>query len=85
MKKLYLAFALFTFTFSLSAADIHVETTGDDDTGDGSAAKPYLTFEKGVAAAADGDTVLLGDGDFPVAAWLVVEKAITIEVGGRTR
>ena len=43
---------------------LHVATTGSDDTGDGSEDNPYATIQKGVDMSMDGDTVLVGSGEY---------------------
>lgn len=45
-----------------SAATWFVETDGDDDAGDGSAAAPFATIQRAVTAAASLDSIALGDG-----------------------
>jgi hypothetical protein len=41
---------------------LFLKTTGNDDTGDGSWAKPWRTFRRSVAAMVPGDVVYVGDG-----------------------
>ena len=40
-----------------AATDIYVSSTGNDDTGDGSEAKPYATLAKAVCGAGSGATI----------------------------
>ncbi|MDP0495825.1 MAG: hypothetical protein Q7Q73_06415, partial [Verrucomicrobiota bacterium JB024] len=49
-----------------SSTGIHVATTGDDSTGDGSVGNPYLTISKGwdIAVAANGGTVWVHAGEY---------------------
>jgi serralysin len=44
------------------AATLHIRTSGDDRTGDGSAARPWKSPQKALENVNPGDTVLLGDG-----------------------
>ena len=62
---------------ALRAATIRVSPSGDGTDG-ASWATAYATIEAGVAAAADGDTVVLDDGTFALAGDLTVSKAVTI-------
>ena len=41
---------------------LHVSTTGDDESGDGSVNNPYLTIQKGIDEASSTDTVLVLNG-----------------------
>ena len=41
---------------------LHVSTTGDDESGDGSVDNPYLTIQKGIDEASSMDTVLVLNG-----------------------
>lgn len=65
--------------------NFHVATTGSDITGDGSAAKPYRTIQKGIDEAADGGTmlvVLVADGIYKGAGNVELDfkgKAITVK------
>lgn len=45
-------------------ATYYVRKTGNDSTGDGSTALPWLTIDKGVQTIAAGDTLLIGDGEY---------------------
>jgi hypothetical protein len=56
-----------------STTSIYVETTGDDDTGDGSSGNPYATLEKAYSSLSNKllaavVTIRLGDGTFTAAA-----------------
>jgi hypothetical protein len=43
---------------------IYVRTSGNDSTGNGTTGTPYKTLAKAIAAAAAGDTILMGDGTY---------------------
>jgi hypothetical protein len=43
---------------------VHVATTGDDERGTGSATAPFRSIARGVQAAAPGQTVLVGGGEY---------------------
>ena len=47
-----------------SAATYHVATTGNDETGDGTSGNPFYSLKPALALAQDGDTILIGEGDF---------------------
>ena len=49
------------------AADYHVSPKGNDAAGDGSEARPFASIEKGLAAVAPGDRVLLAAGEYRLA------------------
>ncbi|MEZ5966789.1 MAG: FG-GAP-like repeat-containing protein [Planctomycetota bacterium] len=49
------------------AAQIHVSTTGNDTTGDGSVGNPYLTITRAMTGAPAGSTIQLGAGTFGLA------------------
>ncbi|MCK9150408.1 Ig-like domain repeat protein [Methanobacterium alcaliphilum] len=67
-KRLTLIALTFIFIFTLcgavSAADIYVNDTGDDDNGDGSIENPYKTINWGVSKANDDDTINLNAAIF---------------------
>ena len=46
----------------ISYITIHVSPTGNDNTGNGTESKPYLTIQKGIDQARNGDIVLVDDG-----------------------
>ena len=43
---------------------LHVSTTGNDESGDGSVSNPYLTIQKGIDEASSMDTVLVLNGKY---------------------
>jgi hypothetical protein len=47
---------------SAQASTWHVATSGSDNTGDGSEAKPFATIQHGIDVASNGDTVLVHPG-----------------------
>ena len=47
-----------------SAATYHVATTGSDETGNGTEGNPFYSLKPALALAQDGDTILIGEGDF---------------------
>ena len=52
-------------TTNVWSATIHVnDTTGDDDTGDGSAENPYETIQKGIDESGRGDIVQTLSGTY---------------------
>ena len=54
---------LLVLTISIIKGNIlHVSTTGNDESGDGSANNPYLTIQKGIDEASSMDTVLVLNG-----------------------
>lgn len=62
-----------------SASTIHVATTGNDETGDGSEGLPVLSLARAVALANGGDTILFGDGEFEEpAAQVTIDKNLVI-------
>ena len=56
--------------------DIHVATTGSDETGDGTAAKPFRTVQRGVDQAAAGQNVLVHPGRYEE--HVVIDAAINL-------
>lgn len=67
LKRMLLALALAGASFAAQAVTVYVAKSGNDETGDGSEANPYLTIQKGVEAAkaqGDGNTVIVGPGDY---------------------
>ena len=62
------------------AADIYVATTGNDTTGDGSAAAPFLTISNALAHASvlGGDTIHVGPGLYEITAQLEVTNATAV-------
>ena len=77
-----MAFAL--AALAAHAADIYVATTGNDTTGDGSAANPFETIAAALAtaSAAGGDTIHVGPGTYPIAAQINIEKPVAIVGAG---
>lgn len=55
----------------------HVATNGDDVLGDGSSAYPFATVQRGINAAANGDTVLVLKGEYG-GTWSILSKSIFI-------
>lgn len=53
---------LFFCMGTISANEVYVNTTGNDDTGDGSAGNPYLTIQKGINSIQDNGTLKIGNG-----------------------
>jgi len=49
---------------AVSAVNVYVNTTGDDDTGTGTISNPFKSISKGVNNATDGDTVIIADGTY---------------------
>ncbi|MGI6495647.1 MAG: DUF1565 domain-containing protein [Kiritimatiellia bacterium] len=78
VKRIFLAsIALISLAaFTASAADVYVSGTGSD-LGDGSAASPYRTLAKAVAAAGAGGTVHVGEGSYDIASGETFPIAVT--------
>lgn len=55
---------LFFCMSTISANEVYVNTTGNDDTGDGSAGNPYLTIQKGISSIQDNGTLKIGNGKY---------------------
>lgn len=49
---------------SLTAATIHIATTGSDSAGTGQTTAPFATIQKGIYQAQEGDTVLVAAGTY---------------------
>jgi hypothetical protein len=47
-----------------SSGNLYVSKGGDDSTGDGSEARPYLTISKAIEAASPGQSILVGAGTY---------------------
>lgn len=50
------------FCMGTISAEVYVNPTGNDDTGDGSAGNPYLTIQKGISSIQDNGTLKIGNG-----------------------
>ena len=83
MKKLIII-PLLLLSLTLGATTYYVATTGNDETGDGSAGLPYLTIAKGVSEASAGDTVYVVAGTYAVTAQISVGTGISIIGEGAT-
>lgn len=79
--------AVFVSLSAVSAANLYVNTTGDDTTGDGSATLPFLTIAKGVTTAVSGDTVIIAPGTYTGAGNknIDINKDITIQGAGENQ
>lgn len=67
LLRTLITFALLLLTSPAWATVYHVETTGNDTTGTGSVAAPWLTIQKSVAAGTPvvaGDTIEVGNGTY---------------------
>ncbi len=80
MKTLVRVSLLALIALGARAMDYYVAETGNDTTGDGSAANPYATIAKAVAKASPsgGDTVRVAAGTYPITAQINVEKPVSI-------
>ena len=72
--------ALALLALGVHGADIHVATTGNDATGDGSTAAPFATIAKALETASTlgDDTIHVGPGLYEITAQLEVTNATTI-------
>ena len=61
--SLVLIFGLI-FSGAVSAADIYVNTTGNDVTGTGTIDNPYKSVSMGVSTVSTGGTVYIADGTY---------------------
>ena len=57
---------------------LHVATTGNDGTATGTADAPFATIAAALAAAVDGDTVLVERGLYPLEGELLHDKAVVL-------
>ena len=48
----------------LTAATVHIATSGSDSAGTGQATAPFATIQKGISQAQEGDTVLVEAGTY---------------------
>ena len=64
---------------------IHVETSGSDETGDGTAAKPYATIDKALSVAVAEDVIKVGEGTFYQTNSLSVNKGVAIVGSGKDK
>ena len=73
--------AVVAWAFTASAATHYVATTGNDETGDGSSAKPWRTITHAIQSpsTAEGDEILVGGG--------LYEESVTnnVSAGGKNR
>jgi len=63
---------------------IYVSTTGNDGTGDGTAAAPYATIATGISHASSGDTVYVVAGTYNITTQMSVGTGISIVGEGAT-
>ncbi|MFU2191302.1 Ig-like domain repeat protein, partial [Methanobacterium sp. MZD130B] len=77
--SLVLLFGL-VFSGAVSAADVYVNTTGNDATGTGTINNPYLSVSKGVSKVSNGGTVYIADGVYSGAnnRGITINKNMTI-------
>ena len=78
MKNLILL-ALALVATSADGATKYVRKGGNDTTGNGSTATPWLTISKAIISISSGDTVLIGDGEYDEgAAGLVFNRTLWV-------
>ena len=65
-----------------SAGTTYYVAKGGDDGNDGSAEHPFASVSKGLTAAVDGDTVVVGEGTWEFAVSMTLSKAITLRGSG---
>lgn len=79
LPLLLLLFSCGNYRASRGPADwIYVATTGNDETGDGSAGAPYLTLGHAVTQATAGDTIYVTAGTYNINATIDVPVGISI-------
>jgi len=79
MFKKILRLIFFVLAFSaniINAATYYISTTGSDSTGNGSLATPWKTIQKGEDNAANGDTIIVLDGQY--------DEAVSVATPGIT-
>ena len=81
-KKIAQLFFLFLLFFSTGYAQIYVATTGNDLSGNGTAALPYKTIVKGVQSAASGATVLVSPGTYNEVSEIFIGQPLTLKKNG---
>ena len=64
------------------AADKYVAVTGNDTTGAGTLANPYLTVAKAITVAVAGDTVRVGPGIYPQTATITMKRGVSLRGAG---
>jgi hypothetical protein len=82
MKKIIQSFLLLTFITTTCYAQTYVATTGNDITGNGTAALPFKTIIKGVQATAIAGTVLVASGTYNEVSEIFIDKALTLKRNG---
>lgn len=83
MKKI-LIFLLMIASLTANATVWHIATTGNDGTGDGTAAAPYATIATGISHASSGDTVYVVAGTYNITTQMSVGTGISIVGEGAT-
>ncbi len=70
-------------THGAAAADVHVAVDGDDLSGSGSAAAPFLTLARAATAATAGDVIRVGAGRFEATAPVAIGPGISLIGAGK--
>jgi len=83
MKKI-LILPLLLLSLSLGATKVYVATTGNDGTGNGTAAAPYATIAAGISHASAGDTVYVVAGTYNVSTQITVPVGVSLMGAGAT-
>ena len=73
---------VFAPTVNVHGADVHVSTSGDDTTGDGTLALPYQTIEHSLDQALSGDTIRIHTGLYMENLFIDTRNNLTIEPFG---